>query len=212
MKTLKLKELERQLSRVEGIERPSPSLEQYMTPAPVAASIVFDACMRGDVTGRKVADLGCGTGMFAIACMIMGASSATGFDIDSQSLEAARKNAAVLLSPDQVPAVEFRKCEVADVSGHYDTVFQNPPFGSQARNADVPFIRKAMEIGDCVYTMHLVRTRGYLEQRFVELGGIIEFEKKFSYEMPRMFRFHTRESRRFELILFKVVKIQSSGK
>lgn len=205
---MKLKELERKLEGLQRLETPSAEREQYFTPPNIAASIVYDATMRGDVENRSVADLGCGTGTFAIAAMIMGASSAAGFDSDERSIELATRNALRMLPADRLARTVFEVAEVEDVKGNYDTVFQNPPFGSQKRNADLPFIRRALEIGRVIYTIHLGRTREFLKDKFEELGGKVEFEKSFVYEMPWMFHFHTKERKEFELILFKVVKIQ----
>lgn len=208
MAAIKQKELERVLNGLERLKSPSPGLEQYFTPPPVAASIVYDAAMRGDVIGRRIADLGCGVGTFAIASMIMGAASASGFDVDEKSVQTAARNALRCLPAEKLAAASFETLSVEEVKGRFDTVFQNPPFGSQRRNADVPFLKKALEISDTVYTIHLRRTRSFIEEKVRELGGKVDFEKSFTYEMPWMFRFHDRRSRKFELILFKVVKIQ----
>ncbi len=205
---MKLKELEKKLEGLQRLSSPSVQNEQYFTPPSIAASIVYDATMRGDVENRRVADLGCGIGTFAIAAMVMGATSAAGFDSDARSIELATGNALRMLPAERLSKTLFEVAEVEDVKGRYDTVFQNPPFGSQRRNADLPFIRKALEIGDTVYTIHLGRTREFLKEKFEELGARVEFEKAFIYEMPRMFHFHTKEKKGFELILFKVVKIQ----
>lgn len=47
----------------------------------------------GDIEGRNVLDLGCGTGMLGIAAGILGAAMVTGLDVDSEALVAAAKNA-----------------------------------------------------------------------------------------------------------------------
>lgn len=54
-------------------------------------------CMRWldkqDLQGKTVWDYGCGSGILAIAALLLGASSATGNDIDPQALTASRDNA-----------------------------------------------------------------------------------------------------------------------
>lgn len=47
----------------------------------------------GDIEGRNVLDLGCGTGMLGIAAGILGAGNVVGFDIDPGALRAAAGNA-----------------------------------------------------------------------------------------------------------------------
>lgn len=54
-------------------------------------------CMRWldkqDLQGKTVWDYGCGSGILAIAALLLGASAATGNDIDPQALTASRDNA-----------------------------------------------------------------------------------------------------------------------
>ncbi|KUM39786.1 50S ribosomal protein L11 methyltransferase [Pseudomonas sp. EpS/L25] len=45
------------------------------------------------VAGRQVLDFGCGSGILAIAALLLGAERALGTDIDVQALEASRENA-----------------------------------------------------------------------------------------------------------------------
>ncbi|PZP26339.1 50S ribosomal protein L11 methyltransferase [Pseudomonas kuykendallii] len=46
-----------------------------------------------DLAGRSVLDFGCGSGILAIAALLLGAGRAVGTDIDPQALEASRDNA-----------------------------------------------------------------------------------------------------------------------
>ncbi|WAH58202.1 50S ribosomal protein L11 methyltransferase [Pseudomonas silvicola] len=46
-----------------------------------------------DLKGRSVLDFGCGSGILAIAALLLGAEQAVGTDIDVQALEASRDNA-----------------------------------------------------------------------------------------------------------------------
>ena len=59
---MKLKNLEMMLQRLAGFSRPQAALEQYQTPAPLAARLLYHALMKGDIEGKRVCDLGCGTG------------------------------------------------------------------------------------------------------------------------------------------------------
>jgi ribosomal protein L11 methyltransferase len=47
----------------------------------------------GELEGRAVLDVGCGSGILAIAALKLGAARATGTDIDPQALQASRDNA-----------------------------------------------------------------------------------------------------------------------
>ena len=46
-----------------------------------------------DLAGQRVLDFGCGSGILAIAALLLGADRAVGTDIDPQALEASRDNA-----------------------------------------------------------------------------------------------------------------------
>lgn len=46
-----------------------------------------------DLTGKTVVDFGCGSGILAIAALLLGAERAIGIDIDQQALIASRENA-----------------------------------------------------------------------------------------------------------------------
>jgi len=69
---MKLKQLEMILQRVGGFPRPQAALEQYQTPAPLAARLLYHALMKGDIEGKQVCDLGCGTGILAIGAALLG--------------------------------------------------------------------------------------------------------------------------------------------
>ncbi|WP_435065426.1 METTL5 family protein [Halobaculum sp. EA56] len=84
--------LEGELAVVAGFADPTASLEQYPTPADVAAHVVHLADLRGDVAGRTVLDLGAGTGMFALGAALRGARRVVGVELDAGALAVARAN------------------------------------------------------------------------------------------------------------------------
>lgn len=207
MNSMKLNRLRGLLEHISQLDKPDPALEQYFTPPDIAAGILYNAAMCGDIEGRKVADLGCGSGVFSIGACLLGAESVTGIDVGQNAVSKAKENAERLLSREQLMRVSFHRLNVLEFEGTYDTVFQNPPFGSQTRNADIPFLRKALEIGTTVYTMHLRSTDRFIRQKIGEFGGRIEAASEITYRMPRTFPFHTHDRQMFRLILYKAVNI-----
>jgi putative methylase len=105
---MKKKQLEILLERLEGFKNPSPEMEQYVTPARVAADMLYLASLRGDL--GIVCDLGTGTGMLAIGAALLGAR-AVGVDIDAQALKIARANAARM-----GVEVEFIRSDVSSIT------------------------------------------------------------------------------------------------
>jgi len=70
---MKLRKLEMALEKIEGFETPNIQYEQYKTPAVVAAPFLHMAFMNGEIEGKTVYDLGCGTGMLSIGAALLGA-------------------------------------------------------------------------------------------------------------------------------------------
>ena len=66
--------------------------------------------------GEAVLDYGCGSGILAIAALRLGASRATGVDIDPQALEAARYNASINGVPLEVVSADAPLSLAADLT------------------------------------------------------------------------------------------------
>ena len=196
---MRKKDLEIRLQSVRNFENPDPALEQYMTPATMAADILFDAYRAGDVEGMKVLDLGCGTGMFSIGAWMLGAGMVRGYDISDSALCVARGNAS-----DMGAEVEFLKSRIEDVDEGADTVFMNPPFGCQNRNADRPFLRKAMEISECVYSIHMADTVDFVRGFCEESGRSVVSSKIYKYEIPHTFSFHTKTKKTVDVAVVNI--------
>ena len=93
---MKKKELEIVLQKLPPNPAPIIKLEQYPTPANIAADIIFHAYIEDDIADRTVLDLGCGTGIFAIGAKLLSASEVLGMDIDGTSLAIAEGYAKML--------------------------------------------------------------------------------------------------------------------
>lgn len=193
---MKRKELEMTLQRVKGFDRPRADLEQYPTPATIASEMVFLAYANGDIEGRTVLDLGCGTGMLCIGASLLGASRAIGVELDENAIKIARENAEML-----GVEIEILQGDVSSFEGKVDTVVQNPPFGSQNRNADRPFLEKAMSSADVVYSLHMSETLDFLARYASERGFAVEFQKRFKFDIPHTFAFHRKSSMSFDVSL-----------
>ena len=196
---MRKKDLEIRLQSVRNFEDPDPALEQYMTPATMAADILFDAYRSGDVEGMKVLDLGCGTGMFSIGAWMLGAGMVRGYDISDSALSVAKRNAS-----DMGADVEFLKSRIENVDEGADTVFMNPPFGCQNRNADRPFLKKAMEISECVYSIHMADTLDFVREFCEAEGRSVVSSKIYKYEIPHTFSFHTKTKKTVDVAVVNI--------
>ena len=193
---MKKKDLEIRLQKVRNFADPDPSLEHYMTPSVIASDILFTAYSEGDVNGRDVLDLGCGTGMFAIGAKMLGASNVYGFDVSEKAVAAAKENAAELKAD-----VEFTVCDISSVDSHGDTAMMNPPFGCQSRRADRPFLDKAMELCSCVYTLHMGTTAEFLNEYVSSAGREICFRRSYRFNIPHTFTFHSKAEQKIDVVM-----------
>ena len=86
-KITKKKHLEIAIQNVPTHPNPKVDLEQCSTSAIIVADLLWNAYSLGDIVDKKIMDLGCGTGIFAIASKLLGASSAIGVDINKPSID-----------------------------------------------------------------------------------------------------------------------------
>ncbi len=145
-------DLERFLSQVASQPSPKVHLEQYTVSEQIAASMLYVAAyVNDDIVGKSVLDLGCGTGRLALGALFVGANDVVGVDIDRLAIQTANENSKNICLAD---AVQWVLGDLSVVVGRFNTVLQNPPFGVQAREADRAFLAKALEVSNCVYSLH----------------------------------------------------------
>jgi len=195
---MKRKELEIILQGLAPFGERDPRLEQYATPAGIAADLLWEALMRGDISGRSVIDLGCGNGILSIGAKLLGARDVAGIDIDPKAVRVAAANAEA-----RGLDIRYTQGSVTSVTGSFDTVVQNPPFGAQRKNADRAFIEKAVEIAPRVYSLHNAVTEEFVVRMVEALGARCEPVKRFKFEIPYAFEFHRRPKETFSIVLLR---------
>jgi putative methylase len=191
---MRLNELERRLEKVSGFSLPSARTEQYQTPAPLAARLLYHAALKGDIGDRRIGDLGCGTGILSIGAALLGAREVVAVDADEAALATARDNAT--RAGVEITFLSGRIGDPAVLSsiGPCDAVVMNPPFGAQNVHADRPFIDAALEIAPRIYGIFNAGSRQFVESYIAGRGCV---EEVISGLLPirRTFSFHTRDVR-----------------
>ncbi len=204
---MKLKKLEMALQRLASFSRPRAALEQYQTPAPLAARLLYHALMKGEIKGKFVCDLGSGTGVLAIGAALLGAEHVTGIDIDHNATGVAEENAVLAGANVEFVVADVRDNSLRDHIGTCDTVIMNPPFGAQKAHADRPFIDLALLTAPVTYgifnagTTQFIRT--YTEGRAEiaeRVGGVFPIKRTFS--------FHTKEIQEIEVEILRLISRQ----
>ncbi|WP_338604068.1 METTL5 family protein [Sulfolobus tengchongensis] len=117
------------------------------------AQIVWHAYISGHISGKKVADLGCGTGVFCLAISLLN-GYCTCIEIDLESLEVVRN-----LKYELGLEMDLINADATNFTGKFDTVIQNPPFGVVRRGIDLEFLKSAFNIANVIYSIHKSNTK-----------------------------------------------------
>jgi putative methylase len=219
LKFTKKKHLEIAIQKFPSFSNPKIQLEQYMTPASIASDVLWNAYSLGDIEYRNILDLGCGTGIFALSSLLLGANNGLGVDIDSDAIEIAKKTAISL----NVSNYKFLNMDINDLNKNLainslnqdndylfkniNTVFQNPPFGAQSRgvkHVDRPFMEVAIKLAKVIYSFHMVKSEDFAIEYFNDLGGKVTHKLYFKFPLPKIYSFHSLESKDIDVVVLRV--------
>src|SRR6056297_2405039 len=181
--------LAQQLGVVAGFADPRADLEQYRTPPELAAHLVHRADLEGDVQDRTVVDLGCGTGMLALAAALRAPETVVGVDIDPGPLATARENERKVGSRTTVSWVRADATRAPLCPPAETTVVMNPPFGAQSGNehADRGFLETAAEISSVSYSLHNEGSDEFVEAFAADHGGDVTHAFAAAFDLPNQF-------------------------
>lgn len=196
------------LSHLEGFYEPKVSHEQYMMDSEIAASVLWNACLLGDVKGKDVADLGSGTGMLGIGALLMGARHVLFADIDKYALEIAKNNILKVKSEGYtLESAKFICQDIKKIEAKTDLALQNPPFGTKVRHSDAFFLEKALEIAPVVYSFHKSETKSFLQRFSAKRNAKITHIWDFRFPLKASFAFHQRQIHRINVSCLRFQKI-----
>ncbi|MCA1814310.1 MAG: METTL5 family protein [Halobacteriales archaeon] len=193
---MKQRELEMLLQKVPPHARPRPELEQYATPAPIAADLLYKAHALGDIAGKAVLDLGCGTGTLAIGAALLGAKRCTSVDLDEAALTTAEATAEEL---GVGKVCTWQQRDAGEVREAHDTCVMNPPFGAQTRHADQPFHLAALACAPVVLTLVNGPARAWAERFYVGAGARVTHAWPYAFPIAAQFWFHDKPRQRVEV-------------
>jgi len=183
-------ELVQALARLEAYEAPRRESEQVVSPPEPAGTLLLEAARRDDLAGRRVVDLGCGTGVLAIGAALLGARPVVGIDADAGAVAVARRNAALLSV-----SCTFETAPVDGYAAPAETVVMNPPFGAQRRHADRPFWDAAYRVARRrIYAFSLASSRTFIADSAVARGARVEAIQPVPWRFPRTFPHHRKRS------------------
>ena len=200
------KKLELFLEKTPVYFSPKEYLEQYITPSNVASKILWEAFIRGDIEGRTVLDLGCGTLRLGIGALFLGAHRIIGIDIDYDVLAYMYRwlHNNGLLHRVLLVFGDARNTNLYNV----DTVVMNPPFGVKKRNRgiDMTFLARALCLGKSVYTMHKYSsgTRRLIREIAKAFKSRVVYEEMIEFPIKMTYKHHTRKIYRIKVDLYGI--------
>ncbi len=167
--------------------------EQYPTPSNVAAELLWKAYMLGDIEGKKVLDLGCGTGRLACGAQLLGAKAIC-LEYDSTLLKASPCQIKVRAFVPHVPLREV------------DTVIMNPPFGTKRKKADRPFWEAALSLAKVIYSIQPAGMERVIFSLAKEKGFECEVLGYYDMLLPQLYEFHRSRRRYTKVAIYRCYK------
>jgi len=206
-KRLTKKKLEIFLEQLPRMEKTDAAREQYMTPAAIAADMVFLAYADGNVVGMDIIDLGCGTGILGIGAALGGAANVLAVDCEARFLGQGRE-----FAREKGLDVSFLCADVETLCLTPKTQemvsIQNPPFGAQfaGRGMDQVFLKKAFSLSAAVYSLHKLETGEFLKKLGAVHGFETELLNSYAFPLPHQFHFHRKEKAFTSVGLFRFLR------
>jgi len=195
------------LSGLKCFESPKVRQEQYTMDGEIGASVLWSAFLLEDVGGKVIVDLGCGTGILGIGCLLLGARKVFFVDSDKSALDVVKNNISQVKSEDyQLQKWEIMLGDIVKLEIKADTIVQNPPFGTKVRHNDALFLEKALETARVVYSFHKSESKGFLERFAAKKNAKITHIWRFDFPLKATFGFHRRRIHRIDVSCFRFEK------
>ena len=199
------------LSKLEVFKGPKVRQEQYPTDSEIAASTLWNAYVLGDIEGRVIVDLGCGTGILGIGALLLGANKVSFIDMDKAALDIAKTNILKVESESLeynglISKAEFICRDVREVNTEVEVVLENPPFGTKVKHSYRLFLEKALETAPIVYSFHKSESKAFLESFAAKKNARITHIWDFKFPLKASFEFHRRQIHRINVSCFRFEK------
>eukprot|EP01061_Rhynchopus_euleeides_P009944 TRINITY_DN19275_c0_g1_i1.p3 TRINITY_DN19275_c0_g1~~TRINITY_DN19275_c0_g1_i1.p3 ORF type:complete len:227 (+),score=100.51 TRINITY_DN19275_c0_g1_i1:202-882(+) len=217
------------LQELKGFAKPKIELEQYLTPPELASHFVCAAERTyGDIEGKVVLDLGCGTGMLSIGAALLGADAVVACDIDPDALALAQENREDMELED---VIDFVKLDVTlrkrgeddgtpllpQFRQKFDTVVLNPPFGAnkdrQQKGIDLLFLHTAVAMvkdGGAVYSLHKSSTREHIQGVGEKWGMTAEPLGEYTWNLAKTYKHQKKNTKDISVDMWRFAKKKKS--
>ena len=196
------KELAIILSKLKDFEFPEVKLEQYSTPSEIAAGILWEAYMNGDIHNKIILEAAWGPGIFGLGALVLGAKKVYFVDLDKKILKTAKENLKEINKNYDVRKSIFKQQDISSFKTKVDTVIQNPPFGVQKKHADKAFLKKAMEVCGKIYSIHKIESEAFIKILARENNFLLKRMIPLIFSIKQTQKYHKRSLYRFKAACF----------
>lgn len=198
------------LSRLKAFEDPKVGVEQYSTDPEIAAEVLVQAAMQGDIKNKEIADFGAGSGILSLGAALMGAKKVYAIESESSAAALFKINRGFLETnyPEvfSESKVEMREQNIMDFDLKVDCVIQNPPFGTKKVHQDIMFLDKAIRCADIIYSFHKSSTIEYLEKYIDKNGFKITHKMFFDFPIKKTMKFHQKPKKLIKVVVLRIEK------
>lgn len=196
------------LSKLKGFESPKVRVEQYPMDSEIGAFVLWQSALKGDIRQKVSVDMGCGTGILGIGCLMLGAKKVIFVESENKAIEIAENNLKTIKSEFSIEGdAIFQNKDISDFNMKVDTTIQNPPFGVKVRHADRDFLKKAFGVSEVVYSFHKSESKRFIESFSTKNNFKITNIWDFEFPLKASYAFHSRRIKRIDVSCFRIEKI-----
>lgn len=205
------KELAVKLSKLKQIITVDRKLEQYQTDSELAADMLWNAYMEGDIDGKKVFDLGCGNGILGIGALMLAAKEAVFVEKDNKAIEILKDNldSVEIDSKVQIMLEDIKNIEFVNEKAEDCVVVMNPPFGTKQKHTDKVFLEKAFSFADVCYSLHKAETKQFIEAFTKDNQYVLDRQWQYEFGIKKSHAKHKKKVYSVKVILTKLMKMKN---
>ncbi|MBW2998378.1 METTL5 family protein [Candidatus Woesearchaeota archaeon] len=186
------------LSKLKVFENPKVQLEQYPTDSEVAADILWNAFMLGDIEDKIIGDFGAGTGILGIGCLALNCKEVLFVEKDEDTISILKENVK------DYDNYEIFNTDILDFSKEVDVVITNPPFGVKKRKADKVFVEKAFSCGKVLYYIGKVTSKNFIESISKDFNKNITHFWEYDMKLKKTMKFHTKKNKEINIGCWRI--------
>ena len=191
------------LSKLKKFEKPKTYLEQYSTPREIAATIIWDAYMKGLIENKTVVDLGAGTGILGIGALKLGAKKVIFIEKDDDAIKVLKENLSDEEFEGTFEIIQINLLTEENLPSA-DLVITNPPFGTKNKHADIKFLEQAKKISRNIYSFHKTSTDNLI-LKWIDKQELTVNEKfNFKFSLGATMKQHNKKAHLVEITCWQV--------